>query len=346
LNRGVASASLALVACLAATSTRGAPIASSPATVGPVPDVAVLRPASDDAVLVEASTRLQLELGASGSTSALVDVAEGYPARVALVREDGVAVIDVLGTLADGGELHRRVPVPPDEGGDDPAVIAVRAVELLRGIRLGARRPPPAAAARAAVSPEPWPTSTDARGPEHVGWRLGAGLGVLSARPLGDALAAGPVLAASAGLWRHVSVAALFAGPFFTDRPATPQGSARTREELASLGFEAATLRPRWNVHGAAAVGFHHARAVYDDRGRPAGPRPELELLSAQSSWSPIVTVSGGASVRARRRLGASLELVAVITQPAIELVANGRALGTLGGPSLLTVLSAWIALP
>ncbi len=331
MNRGVASA--ALVVCLAATPARGAPDASAPATVGPVPDVAVLRPASDDAVLVETSKRLQLELGASGSTSALVDVAEGYPARVALVREDGVAVIDVLGILADGGALHRRVPVPPDEGGDDPAVIAVRAVELLRGIRLGARRPPAAAAAHAVVGPEPSPATSDARGPERVGWRLGAGLGVLSARPLGEALAAGPVLAASAGLWRHVS-------------PATPQGSAHMREELASLGFEAETLRPRWNVHGAAAVGFHHARAVYDDRGRPAGPRPELELLSAQSSWTPIVTLAGGASVRARRRLGASLELVAVITQPAIEVVANGRALGTLGGPSLLTVLSAWIALP
>src|SRR5260221_6960836 len=105
------------------------------------------------------------------------------------------------------------------------------------------------------------------------------------------------------------------------------------REELASLGFEAETLRPRWNVHGAAAVGFHHARAVYDDRGRPAGPRPELELLSAQSSWTPIVTLAGGASVRARRRPRARLQPVAGLPPPPHQGVANRPPPGPLRGP-------------
>ncbi len=43
--------------------------------------VAVLRPAGDDPVLVAAATRTQLELGATGVRSALIDEGDGYAAR-------------------------------------------------------------------------------------------------------------------------------------------------------------------------------------------------------------------------------------------------------------------------
>jgi hypothetical protein len=41
----------------------------------------VLRPAGDDPVLVAAATRTQLELGATGVRSALIDEGDGYAAR-------------------------------------------------------------------------------------------------------------------------------------------------------------------------------------------------------------------------------------------------------------------------
>jgi hypothetical protein len=347
LNVGAVFIVTVLAVAVAATSARGA---SPPETVlapeGPVPTVAVLRPASDDPVLVEAATRIQMELGASGSPSALVDAGDGFPARVALVRVDGVAIIDVLGTLADGGTLHRRVPVPTDEGGGDPAVIAVRAVEILRGIGLDVRRARPAALAKTDVLAEPELASSDARAPERADLCLAAGLAVLSGRPVGAALAVGPTLAASAAFWRYASVVASFAGPFSTTRPPTVEGSAHTREELGVAGLRVETRHPRWNVHAMAAVGLHHLSAGYDDRGLAPGPPHVIHVLSPQSTWTPVVALTAGASARLWRRLGASLALTAVVAQPAIEIVANGRALGTIGAPSFLPTLSAWLAFP
>jgi hypothetical protein len=304
--------------------------------------VAVLRPVGDDHVLVEASARIRLELGAGGLTSALVDAADGFPSRVALVREDGIVTIDVLGTLTDGAALHRRVRVPPDEGGADPAVIAVRAAELLRGIRLEVRRPSsltPAATPSAVES-----VATPVPTPEVRLIRLGAGMGTLTARPIGAALSLGPTVSASVPIMRHVSFVAGAAGPFFTDRPATPVGSAHTREELGFLGLRIETRRPRVNAHAFFGAALHHLRASYDLRGVPAEPPPApFHLLTPQSVWTPVVTLAAGGSVRLSRRGGVSLEVAAIVAQPATELIANERSLGTIGGPSFLQTLSAWI---
>ena len=46
----------------------------------------------------------------------------------------------MIATLPDGYELHRLIRVPAAAGGDDPSVLAVRAVELLRDIYLDVPR--------------------------------------------------------------------------------------------------------------------------------------------------------------------------------------------------------------
>ena len=333
---------LALVVTLGASAARAEPPDDALALEGPPADVAVLRPVSDDPVLVEASARIRLELGAGGLTSALVDGADGFSARVALVREDGVATIDVLGTPARGAPLHRRVRVPREEGGDDPAVLAVRAVELLRGIRLEVRRPRPAAAA-VADAPEIDVQVSDA--PERQDWRCEAGVGVLSARPLGAALGIGPALAVAGAIAPHVSITATFAGPFFTDRPGTIDGSARTSEELVGIGLRAETWLERLNFHAVATVGLHHVSAAYDARGVPEVTPMVFHVLTPRSVWNPAITLAAGASLRVSRRFGLSLQLAAVFVEPALELVSNDRPLGTLGGPSLLPTLSGWTTL-
>jgi hypothetical protein len=327
------------LACLASEAAGEGPVAGPPA------DVAVLQPASDDPVLVAASARIRLELGASGLTSALVDGGDAFPARVALVREDGVATIDVIGTLASGAPLHRRVRVPREDGGDDPAVLAVRAVELLRGIRLGeapVTSAPPRATPAAELRAE---ATADATSTEQPEWRFEAGAGVLSARPYAAALGLGPTFAAAAGIASHVSIIATFAGPFFTDRPPTPDGSAHTHEEMGGVGLRLETWRPRVNLHALATVGIHHMSATYDMRGAPPGPPAMLHVLTPQSIWNPAVTLAAGASVRLSPRVGVSLQVAALVVQPSLELVANGRSLGTLGSPSLLPTLSAWTTL-
>jgi hypothetical protein len=329
-------AATTLVVCLAATAARGAP-----------PDVAVLRPPGADRVLVEAAARLRQELGASGMTSALVDAADDASTHVAFVREDGVATIDVVAARADKASdeasheapARRRVHVKADEGGEDPSVLAVRAVELLRGLRLEVRPAP------AAPPPPPEPEVVDAPPPAPRLWDLAAGASVLEARPYSAARAIGPTLGASVAVLPYASLVTVAAGPFFTDRPPTPSGSAHTREELALLGIRLETRRLRVNVHATFMAGLHHLVATDDDRGAP-GPPTVLHLVTPQSVWTPVVALSAGASGRVWRALGLTAEVTAIVAQPSIELVANERSLGTIGGPSLMQTLWAWIAFP
>ncbi|HEX4406135.1 MAG TPA: hypothetical protein VH560_14960 [Polyangia bacterium] len=332
-----------LVVCLIATAARGAS-----------GDVAVIRPPGNDHVLVEAAARLRQELGASGLTSDLVDAADDTTTQVAFVREDGVVTIAVVaardhedGANDDANDeapaqapARRRVHVSADEGGDDPSVLAVRAVELLRALRLEVRPAP------AAPPPPPLePDVVEAPPPTPRLWHLAAGASLLEARPYAAARARGPTVGASVAVLPYASLVAAFAGPFFTDRPPTPGGSAHTREELAVLGIRLETRRRRVNVHAAFMAGLHHLAATYDDRGT-TGPPTVLHLVTPQSVWTPVISLSAGASGRVWHSLGVTVEVTAIVAQPSIEIVANERSLGTIGGPSLLQTLWAWIAFP
>ncbi|HTA20038.1 MAG TPA: hypothetical protein VK989_12135, partial [Polyangia bacterium] len=302
-----------LVVCLAAAAARGAPA-----------DVAVVRPSSADRVLVEAAARLRQELGASGMTSAVVDAADDTSTHVAFVREGGVATIDVVAARdgdASEAPARRRVHVKADEGGDDPSVLAVRAVELLRGLRLEVR-PAPAAP----PPPPPEPDVADAPPPAPRLWRLAAGASVLEARPYSAARAVGPTLGASVTVLPFASLVTALAGPFFTDRPPTPSGSAHTREELALLGLRLETRRFRVNVHATFMTGLHHLVATYDDRGT-TGPPTVLHVVTPQSLWTPVVALGAGASGHVWRSLGLTAEVTAIVAQPSIEIVANERSL-------------------
>jgi hypothetical protein len=307
--------------------------------------VAVLRPAGDDPVLVAAATRTQLELGATGVRSALIDEGDGYAARVAFVREDGVATIDVLGTPAAGAPIHRRVPVPRGAGGDDAAVLAVRAVEVLRGIQLELRRP--RTEARLPVTTTETATRAPAPTPEMATWRFELGLGALTARPFGAALGVGPVAAAAGAIAPHVSIAATFAGPFFTDRPEAPDGTADTREELGTIGLRVDARAPRLEAHVTGAVGLHHSTVRYDPRGLGAlaSANRVLHVVANQSLWNPLVTLAAGASWRVSGHWGVSLQCAALLVAPELDLLVNDHYVGTLGGPSLLTTLSAWVGI-
>jgi hypothetical protein len=273
----------------------------------------------------------------------LVDgAADAFPDRVAFVREDGVATIDLVGTRPDATTVHRRVGVPATEGGDDPAVLALRAAELLRGIRLEVRRAParpPADAARATAALGPPPPRVELL-------RVSAG-GSLLAGGFDAWPAAGPTLAADAAVVRHLRVALGLAGPYFQDLTPTPAGSAHTRQELGHLGlrFEGDLRRTRLQL--LLGWGFHHLRAEYDMRGTPPGPpSPEVHVRTPQSIWTPFVVVGAGVGRRVWRRLGASFDVAALFLKPNVDIAVNGQSVGKLGGPSVMESLSLWIALP
>ena len=120
---------------------------------------------------------------AGGVGSASCD-ATASAAAIALSRQDGLAIIRVIATLPDGYELHRLIRVPAAAGGDDPSVLAMRAVELLRDIYLDVPRdfphreaPKPGRGAAAAGDPD-GAAAGRPRGPQgaaHVPRRGGAG---------------------------------------------------------------------------------------------------------------------------------------------------------------------------
>lgn len=298
-------------------------------------DVTVLASAAADRLLVEATARVQLELTASGLTSVLVeDDDQDAPARIAFVRDqDGIATIDLVAVRPDATRWHRRVPVPAAAGGgDDATVLALRAVELLRGIRLEVRRE---------AAPQPPPAA--APGP---GWRLLLGPSVLEGRPWGAALAPGAAFGVVAPLTPRLSLTATGAGPFFNDLPATSAGSAHTREELGFLGVRADLKRPPFGAHGGLGGGLHHLVATYDRRGVPPTTPGSLHVVTGRSLWTPCLAVGAGVSAQYGSRFGVSLDLTAIITRQTIDVVVNDRTVGVMGAPSLLETLSAWVAFP
>ena len=134
--------------------------------------VAVLAPDTGDPVIGEAVSRLRAELHLVGLEAQTIDcdgegaqdarvcsgeratAPEGETATpspglaragvrqaiIALAREDGVVTIEVIERLLNGSKFFRLVYVPSRDGGDDPAVLAVRGVELLRDLHMDVER--------------------------------------------------------------------------------------------------------------------------------------------------------------------------------------------------------------
>jgi hypothetical protein len=205
---------LSVTAPLAARAARAAPDARASVAVPAVTKVTVVDPPADDRILVEAGMRIRAELDAAGLSNRAVTCAGGVAsagcdatasaAAIALSRQDGLATIRVIATLPDGYELHRLIRVAGPEGGDDPSVLAVRAVELLRDIYLDIPRdfprrepapPEPPRPAAVAVAPPP---PEAAREPLRV--FLGAAV-LTGRRGLGPAVA--PILCVSLPVGRR-----------------------------------------------------------------------------------------------------------------------------------------------
>jgi hypothetical protein len=333
---------------LAATLVAGLASEARAAPEPPRVEIAIIRPASDDEILKEAAARTGLELAAIGSPTTFVDgvAGDGFAGRIALVREDGVATIDLVGTLSDGAPLHRRVPVPASEGGDDPSVLAVRAVELLRGIRLATRVAPPPRAA----PPEARPASDEVSAPAPRSgeiFRLSVGVSALERNVTGPLATPGLLLSLSAAVMRHVAIVATLAGPFFTDLSPSPEGSAHVRQALGAFGVRLDSSRERTSLHLLAATGFQHVAIDVDRRGIPAGPPPpELHIVTPHSDWQPLVMLGAGVSGRVLPWLGLAFDAAAVMSPPTLDVIVNGRTVGTVAGPSVLSSVSAWVAFP
>jgi hypothetical protein len=335
-----------------------APFVAAPAVAAPDPaaaaasatKVTVVDPPADDRILVEAALRIRSELDAAGLSNRTVTCAGGVgsagceatasAAAIALSRQDGLATIRVIATLPDGYELHRLIRVSGAAGGDDPSVLAVRAVELLRDIYLDIPRefprreppkpaPPPAAVAAAApaeTTSDLWPI------------RIFLGASLLQGRR-GLGLAVAPVLGVAVPISHGLSLSGTVAGPFDRQVGDAVTGTATTTQGLALLGARYELSLGRVSPFAALAGGVHHIRAA----GNPIQGMNQIALMD--SSTTPLLAFGAGIAIWLRRWLAATAQMEVFYTQPMTDVIVSEQTVGRSGGPSLLGALGLAVSL-
>jgi hypothetical protein len=336
---------------VAAPAAQAAPDARAAVAVPAVTKVTVVDPPADDRILVEAGLRIRAELNAAGLSNRAVTCAGGVgsagcdatasAAAIALSRQDGLATIRVIATLPDGYELHRLIRVPGPAGGDDPSVLAVRAVELLRDIYLDIPRdfprrdvPKPEPSPPAAVAgAQPAPAGTD-RKPLRV--FLGAAV-LTGRRGLGPAVA--PVLSMALPVGYGLSLAATASGPFQRLVGDADPGTATTTQALLMLGARYELPLGRMNPFASLATGIHYIRA----EGTPT--QAMSQTPRASDALSPLLAIGAGVSVWVRRWLAATAQIESFYTEPITDVTVSNVVVGRAGGPSLIGQLGLSVSL-
>jgi len=329
------------------------PAAGAPGSPGAAAaSVAVIRPIAGDAVLEEATVRIRSELDAAGTRNQLVDCPRSGPSEwractesssaawISLAREDGIATIQVMATLPDGLELRRHVRVPPDAGGKDPSVLAVRAVELLRDIYLDIPRV--AARSRSSGAPPPAEPASGASAPaSRIAGLAFVGAGVLQGRR-GLGAAAAPVFGFGVSFASRLTLLASVARPFQATVGGPNVGRVDTLQTLAALTlrYELGPMRVR--PYAAAGVG------VYSMRVQSASPPPEM-LGPAPSALAPLIAVGVGVIARVFPWLAITLDVQEAAILPTQDVtVVNAMTTTLIGraGPSDLVQLGLVLCAP
>jgi hypothetical protein len=331
--------------------------------------VALVRASGDDALLAEAITRLQAELGALGFEVVLVDPTAGGDARasveaahltpppiatLALSHEGTSAGADVW--VADGLTAKtsvRRIDVRDVSHERAPSVLAVRAVELLRASLLEAARPAAEKEAHRNVmetgAPEPTPPLpqdverfVDAgRESDSDRWhptkkRVRAELGVALLTSLsGSSPAFGPMLRVGYGSDRLSGRIGVVAPAFGAEVQGTA-GSASIRQELAL--FELVTTLPpasRFLAVLSAGAGVHHAKID--------GSANAPYTSDSGDSWGAVAALGAGVGLRLGDRAGLLLDVQALFRAPALAVQVGDQTFRS-RTPELGTALGFWEA--
>jgi hypothetical protein len=315
--------------------------------------VAIVRSSSTDRVLREAGTRVRAELVDAGFEVVEVDRAPGDDrsevedatpdgssfATIAMNRAANGAFADVwISDHLTGKTVVRRIEV--GAGPNATAVLAIRALELLRAslLEVAAKAPasePPMKAANDVMSfvapalPAP-PTP-----PILGGTALGTGALALHGLS-GVGLAVGPVVDASHGagpLFLRLTLADLLFGPEL----GTAAGSASIRQELAALSLGWASDPKPLGLRawiGAGAFDLHaDGSAVLPYRG------VSTDVVSF------LWTAGVGGLARVGSRVALTADLMAVLLDPQPIVVIAGRDAGSAGAPSLGASLGVLVGL-
>ncbi len=339
----------------------GEPSLAAPAptpTERPAPSpssiVGVRRPPLGDSVLTEAGSRLRSELAAMGLEGQFVDCppTETDPgacpdaqatATISLARrDDGIVEIGVRTILSDGLELSRHVRVLARDGGDDPAVLAVRAVELLRDLRLTGQRPAPRGPRGPARDDED-PPSPPPPPPPPPGWTLSTGVALLGS-PRGDQPGVGPAFGLTIGVGKiigpHLLVVASFAGPFNTSLGPYDGRSAALVQALAVLELRFRLQMGPFEPFAAVLTGINYLQATVPGSVEFQAPPAD------NSAWVPMFGVAVGGCGSFLTRFFVCLEAAAFVTQPDMYVQIDSQIIGATGAPSTLLSSSVGLTLP
>jgi hypothetical protein len=351
-----AAALAAALCCAGAARALGATPAPGGGPGAAASSVAVIRPAPGDPVLEEASVRIRSELDASGTRNRLVDCpGPGTPERrecvdsssaawISLFREEGIATIQVMASLSDGLELRRHVRVPPETGGEDPSVLAVRAVELLRDIYLDIPRVvrrPESAATPAGRSPQ----AADGAGtpPTRFSGRAFIGGAALQGRR-GLGAAAGPVFGFGISFATRLTLLASVAGPFEKTFH-TASAGVDTSQTLASLDLRYEVGPGRFRPYATAGVGLYAKHVEVESTSSLPGVTGPTS-----SSLAPLIAVGVGVIARVFPWLAVTLDIQEVAILPTQDVTVQDPSTGTTvigrAGPSDLIELGIVLCPP
>jgi hypothetical protein len=289
-------------------------VATSAGTAAAAERIALIRPRSDDAVLVDAFNRLQAELrlhdfspdvvdaeAAADPTEKLEQVAQqtSAVASIAFVHHEPTTAVEIwLVDRVTGKTTMRKLEV--GRSSDAASVLAFRAVDLLRislreyepGERpprdvVGVdRRPPSKAVERLTAPPAPR-------------LRVRAEAAGTYDGPLGFAF--GPLFGAHAAIGRF-ELGGLFAGPLIGGKFDAQGGTASTRQELVWLDARfTANVTAGLRVGAGLGAGAHFLRA--EGQAKP----PLLSRSSSTVGFFAALGVDGEVSLSRAAALGLSL---------------------------------------
>jgi hypothetical protein len=316
--------------------------------------VVVLRPPSSDEVTTEAVSRVAGELAAAGFAVTYADSPPGTDLRSQLDAAAGAAFRPVavfaisraaVGNAADiwiadrgaGKLVIQRVEIGGEDQSHRAAVLAVRAVELLRAslLNLWRQTPKPPPVGAPAPSTQAGEVAARPAATENflAGVTVGAGVGVMSSFRGVDPTFL-PVLRVSYG-WQRLAVRLTGAGLGTASHLSAAVGSATVKQAVIGGEMLAIWSRSR-HVQGLAAVGV----GAYHIDLQGAAPPSSTYRGQHDELWTPFVSGAIGGSVRVGPSTAVGLDLQATFTRTEATLRILDTVVGRTGRPAFLAGVS------
>jgi hypothetical protein len=320
--------------------------------------VALVGPSQPDVLVAEVTSRMKAELAASGFDVVVVSPPDdgdvrgaveqvraepGVVATFAVVSRGSLAGVDVwLSDRITGKTTVKRLDPGPAAADRGPAVLAIRAVELLRASLLQTVVPPadPAAGgpvhlpqevsrfvetrSRETSRDRPWPGTAS----------FEAGVGAMNGFG-GLGLSLVPVLRFAYAVRKEAFVRATLGGPTLGTDVRTAAGSATTRQEMGLVELAYAfPVASSVAIVTSAGAGVYHLQVQGSALPPYGGGSPHL--------WSALFDAGVGGALKVGEHSGILLDVHALATLRQAEVTFADGESRTSGRPIGVATLGLW----